>query len=94
MVKKVLASSLDPNGSTESPLKPSFFPVDVTNEEQIQQMFEQVKKQYGKLDVLINCAGIGIATRTYNMNKVFVFLSFTVCFSFLINSIFRKRCMV
>lgn len=69
MVKKVLASSLDPNGSGESPLKPTFFPADVTNEEQIQQMFEQVKKQYGKLDVLINCAGIGIATRTYNMNK-------------------------
>lgn len=50
--------------------KPSFFPADVTNEEQIQNMFNQVKQQYGQLNAVINCAGIGIAQRTYNINKV------------------------
>jgi 3-hydroxyacyl-CoA dehydrogenase / 3-hydroxy-2-methylbutyryl-CoA dehydrogenase len=51
-------------------IKPKFFPADVTNEEQIQAMFEQIKQQYGKLDAVLNCAGIGIAVRTYNINKV------------------------
>ena len=73
-----------------SSVEPSFFPADVTNEEQIQQMFEHVKQQYGKLDVLINCAGIGIATRTYNINKV-VFVSFVIV---LVISFGRNRCTV
>lgn len=50
--------------------KPAFFPTDVTNEEQVQTTFNQIKKQYGKLDVVLNCVGIGIALQTYNMNKV------------------------
>lgn len=91
-MKKVLASSLDPHAPTESSIKPSFYPADVTNEEQIQQMFEEVKKQHGKLDVLINCAGIGIATRTYNINKV-IFLHSLFSFSFEL-SICRNRCTV
>ena len=51
-------------------VKPKFFPVDVTNEEQIQSMFNQVKQDYGRLDAVLNCAGVGIAMRTYNINKV------------------------
>ena len=50
--------------------KPQFFPADVTNEEQIQAMFNQIKQDYGRLDAVINCAGVGIAMRTYNINKV------------------------
>jgi NAD(P)-dependent dehydrogenase (short-subunit alcohol dehydrogenase family) len=49
---------------------PAFFPADVTNEQQIQEMFNKVKQEYGRLDVLLNCAGIGVAFRTYNINKV------------------------
>ncbi|CAF1326437.1 unnamed protein product [Adineta steineri] len=49
--------------------KPDFFPADVTNEKQVQEMFNKIKEQYGQLDVLLNCAGIGIALRTYNINK-------------------------
>lgn len=49
--------------------KPSFFPADITNEEQIKQTMQQIKDKYGKLDVVLNCVGIGSALRTYNMNK-------------------------
>jgi short-subunit dehydrogenase involved in D-alanine esterification of teichoic acids len=33
-------------------------------------MFNKIKQQYGRLDVVLNCAGIGVAFRTYNINKV------------------------
>jgi NAD(P)-dependent dehydrogenase (short-subunit alcohol dehydrogenase family) len=49
---------------------PFFFPADVTNEQQIQDMFNKVKQRYGRVDAVINCAGIGVAFRTYNINKV------------------------
>ncbi|CAF2609680.1 unnamed protein product [Rotaria sp. Silwood2] len=48
---------------------PTFFPADVTNEEQVQAMFNKIKQQYERLDIVLNCAGIGIALRTYNINK-------------------------
>ncbi len=50
--------------------KPVFFPADVTNEEQVQATLNKIKQQYGKLDVVLNCPGIGVAVRTYNINKV------------------------
>lgn len=34
--------------------------VDVSNSESVKQAFESVEKTYGKLDVLVNCAGISI----------------------------------
>ncbi|CAF1129534.1 unnamed protein product [Rotaria sp. Silwood1] len=58
--------STDQNIQLETP---TFFPADVTNEEQIQDMFNKIKKQYEKLDVVLNCVGIGIALRTYNINR-------------------------
>ncbi|CAF3986461.1 unnamed protein product, partial [Rotaria magnacalcarata] len=48
---------------------PAFFSADVTNEQQIQDMFNQIKEKYNRLDAVINCAGIGVAFRTYNINK-------------------------
>jgi 3-hydroxyacyl-CoA dehydrogenase/3-hydroxy-2-methylbutyryl-CoA dehydrogenase len=45
-------------------------PADITNEEQIKAMANKIKQQYGRLDVVLNCAGIGIARRTYNMTRV------------------------
>lgn len=50
--------------------EPNFIPADVTNEENVQTMLTQIKEKYGRLDALINCAGIGVAFRTYNINKV------------------------
>jgi 3-hydroxyacyl-CoA dehydrogenase/3-hydroxy-2-methylbutyryl-CoA dehydrogenase len=42
---------------------------DVTNEEHISSALEEVKKKFGKLDFVVNCAGVGVAFKTYNFNK-------------------------
>ena len=47
----------------------SFAPVDVTSEADVKAALSETKLKYGKLNVLVNCAGIGIAFRTYNFNK-------------------------
>jgi len=49
--------------------KALFSPMDVTKEEDVKQAIELAKKRFGRLDVLVNCAGIGVAFRTYNFNK-------------------------
>ncbi|CAF0912962.1 unnamed protein product [Rotaria sp. Silwood1] len=59
-------ASLNPNIQIQPPM---FFPADVTNEQQIQEMFNKVKQKYNRLDAVLNCAGIGVAFRTYNINK-------------------------
>ncbi|XP_049952405.1 3-hydroxyacyl-CoA dehydrogenase type-2-like [Schistocerca serialis cubense] len=46
-----------------------FAPVDVTSENDVQNALNVVKDKFGRLDVLVNCAGIGVAFRTYNFNK-------------------------
>jgi len=33
---------------------------DVTNEEQIKQVVDSIKEKYGHIDVLVNCAGMGV----------------------------------
>lgn len=46
-----------------------FAPVDVTSESDIQAALDLTKQKFGKLDVLVNAAGIAIAHKTYNSNK-------------------------
>lgn len=46
-----------------------FVPVDVTSEADITEALNVAKSKFGKLDVAVNCAGIGIAIKTYNYNK-------------------------
>lgn len=46
-----------------------FSPVDVTSEEDVKNALSLAKKQFGKLDVAVNCAGIGVAFRTFNFSK-------------------------
>ena len=43
----------------------TYHPVDVTNDEQVESMFKQIPK----LNCLVQCAGIGVAFRCYNINK-------------------------
>lgn len=43
-----------------------FVPADITSEEQIQNLVDEISKKYGKLNVLVNCAGISNAFVTYN----------------------------
>ena len=35
----------------------------------MKKALEVAMNKYGKLDVAVNCAGIGIAVQTYNFNK-------------------------
>ena len=46
-----------------------FNPTDVTKEDDVKKALEVARSNFGKLDVLVNCAGIGVAFRTYNINK-------------------------
>lgn len=47
-----------------------FCPVDVTSEADVKSALEVTKRKFGKLDAVVNCAGIGIAVQTYNFNKL------------------------
>lgn len=43
-----------------------YVPADVTSEEQIGKAIDEIAKRYGRLDVLVNCAGLSNAFVTYN----------------------------
>ena len=70
---KVILSDLP--GSTGAKLaselgdSAAFSPTDVTSEESVKTAVTLAKTKFGGLDVLVNCAGIGVAFRTYNINK-------------------------
>ncbi|CAD5121608.1 DgyrCDS10106 [Dimorphilus gyrociliatus] len=46
-----------------------FVPTDVTSESDVGNALEVCKKNFGKLDAVVNCAGIGIAVSTYNFKN-------------------------
>lgn len=46
-----------------------FVPLDVTSEADVNKALEVAKETFGRLDVTVNCAGIGVAFKTYNFNK-------------------------
>lgn len=46
-----------------------FAPTDVSSEEDVNKALKTAKSSFGRLNVLVNCAGIGVAYRTYNFNK-------------------------
>ncbi|XP_055309708.1 3-hydroxyacyl-CoA dehydrogenase type-2-like [Sitodiplosis mosellana] len=43
-----------------------YIPADVTSETDVQNLVEEISKKYGKLDILVNCAGLADAHVTYN----------------------------
>ncbi|KAG8195093.1 hypothetical protein JTE90_029672 [Oedothorax gibbosus] len=47
----------------------AFAPTDVTKEADVQEALKVVKTKFRKLDVAVNCAGIGVATKTFNFKK-------------------------
>ena len=48
----------------------TYHPVDVTNDEAVEHMFKQIRDQHSKLHCLVQCAGIGVAFRCYNINVI------------------------
>ncbi|XP_067635187.1 3-hydroxyacyl-CoA dehydrogenase type-2 [Eurosta solidaginis] len=46
-----------------------FVPVDVTSEKDVQTAVNTAKEKFGRLDLLVNCAGTATAVKTYNFNK-------------------------
>lgn len=46
-----------------------FAPADVTSESDVKNALQLTKEKFGMLNVVINCAGIGYAQRTYNFPK-------------------------
>ena len=41
----------------------------VTSEEDVNRALAECEKKFGRLDAVINCAGIGIAKRTYDFRR-------------------------
>jgi 3-hydroxyacyl-CoA dehydrogenase/3-hydroxy-2-methylbutyryl-CoA dehydrogenase len=46
-----------------------FVPVDVTSEKDVENALAVAKDKFGGLKCAVNCAGIGVAFKTYNFNK-------------------------
>jgi len=46
-----------------------FVPTDVTNDEEVKNAIEKIRKEFGRLDAIVNSAGIGYAFKLYNASK-------------------------
>nr|KAF6492237.1 hydroxysteroid 17-beta dehydrogenase 10 [Molossus molossus] len=47
----------------------AFAPADVTSEKDVQAALTLAKEKFGRVDVAVNCAGIAVAVKTYNLKK-------------------------
>lgn len=47
----------------------TYIPADVCNEEDVQNVFNEIERLHGRLNVVVNCAGQAVAHPTYNFNK-------------------------
>ncbi|XP_039764084.1 3-hydroxyacyl-CoA dehydrogenase type-2 [Pararge aegeria] len=47
----------------------AFAPLDVTSEGDVKNALQTTVDKFGRLDVVVNCAGVATATRTYNFKK-------------------------
>uniref|UniRef100_A0A8B9G734 Hydroxysteroid 17-beta dehydrogenase 10 n=1 Tax=Amazona collaria TaxID=241587 RepID=A0A8B9G734_9PSIT len=57
-------------GGTENPFQRSLptHPM-VTSAEEVGAALELTRKEFGRLDLVVNCAGVGIAVKTYNSKR-------------------------
>jgi 3-hydroxyacyl-CoA dehydrogenase/3-hydroxy-2-methylbutyryl-CoA dehydrogenase len=46
----------------------TYHPVDVTHDNEVEEMFKKIQEQKSTLHCLVQCAGIGVAFRCYNIN--------------------------
>ncbi|OCT65485.1 3-hydroxyacyl-CoA dehydrogenase type-2 [Xenopus laevis] len=49
--------------------KCAFSPTDVTCEADVKNALELARSKFGRVDIVVNCAGIAVAAKTYNLNK-------------------------
>jgi 3-hydroxyacyl-CoA dehydrogenase/3-hydroxy-2-methylbutyryl-CoA dehydrogenase len=54
-----------------------FFTADVTDEAAVQQVVNRIEEQFGKLDIVVNCAGIGMAEKVLSRKGPHALSSFT-----------------
>nr|XP_005888525.1 PREDICTED: 3-hydroxyacyl-CoA dehydrogenase type-2 isoform X2 [Bos mutus] len=47
----------------------AFAPADVTSEKDVQAALTLAREKFGRVDVAVNCAGIAVASKTYNLKK-------------------------
>ncbi|CAJ0936457.1 unnamed protein product, partial [Mesorhabditis belari] len=64
-----LPSSKGEEVAKELGSKVLFAPADISNEEQVQNAFAQVKDKFGRCDAVVNCAGVAMAFKLYSINK-------------------------
>lgn len=64
-----LPSSNGQNVAAEIGKNVQFIAADVRSRNSVQHLVEQIEKQYGKLNGVVNCAGIHNSYRLYNFNK-------------------------
>ena len=50
--------------------KLKFYPCDITSESEVENMINEIEKLYGRLDCLVNNAGVGVAELTATPNSV------------------------
>ncbi|KAM3968510.1 3-hydroxyacyl-CoA dehydrogenase type-2 [Aphomia sociella] len=47
----------------------AFVPIDVTSEQDVKNALQTTRDKFGRLDVVVNCAGVASAARVYNFKK-------------------------
>lgn len=47
----------------------TYIPANVTKEDDVQNLMNEIERLHGQLNVVVNCAGIANAHPTYNFNK-------------------------
>jgi len=69
----------------------TYHPVDVTHDNEVEQMFKKIQEKHSKLNCLVQCAGIGVAFRCYNINVYIFLIDFSLfnnkCFFFIRNEV-------
>ncbi|MYL64172.1 SDR family NAD(P)-dependent oxidoreductase [Bacillus hwajinpoensis] len=65
-----LSKSENKNLLEEFPLKLKYYQTDITNEELIKTSMENVVENFGSIDVVVNCAGIGPPNKVLDRNLI------------------------
>uniref|UniRef100_A0A0K0EWI6 3-hydroxyacyl-CoA dehydrogenase type-2 n=1 Tax=Strongyloides venezuelensis TaxID=75913 RepID=A0A0K0EWI6_STRVS len=62
-----------------------FVPADVSDETSVKTALDTVKEKYGKLDTIVNCAGVAFAFKLYSKKSQFVYPNDNITRTFNVN---------